>query len=81
MKLAEAAMNLRLTVYLMDGTRDQVDVWLEIGTASDFMFRLRSGGGFLAGDTWYPLHGILKLQVEEVFDHDEDDKDDEEGQD
>lgn len=72
LKPAEAtfAMNLRLTVYLMDGTRDQMEVWMEIGTASDFMYRLRRNQGFLAGDTWYPLHGILKLQAEEVSNND-----------
>lgn len=54
-------MAVRLTVYLIDGTREYVekdcDEW-------DVIRHIKERAGLLVDDTWYPLHAILKLRIE-----------------
>jgi hypothetical protein len=55
-------MLLQLTIYLIDGTHDYVEIYQEIGDLSDLLMELRRFGSLMTDTTWYPLHSIVKIR-------------------
>lgn len=55
-------MTLRITVHLVNGTCDCVEVHREMGRLPEFMMDLHRDNGFWADNTYYPLHAIVKLK-------------------
>lgn len=52
----------QLTVYLIDGTRDFIEVEREMGDFIDLTADLNRGRNLTTHDTFYPHHAILKVK-------------------